>query len=360
MFRRFCFSLKAPALTLVSALTLGACHGLVSDDRGGFVLAPDLGLNSLMAVPQPFRAKKGELPLINTSMGKNDVAVPAIAGLSIANNHIIGAALIKAADDADILVLRGLPDRPTYVLEGVATQTADSISIKWYLRNSSTHLMQKFDASAQLLGAAGSLIPDDTARAIAEATTAALSSAMASSGGVMKEPARKAQLMALPDTPPKIRIGQVTGAPGDGDRSLPNALKMTMGQDGVPLTEDVAKADFTLIAKIAKEPVKDGTESIAITWQVVDQKGQVAGEITQSNEIKAGALDGAWGQTAFDIALAAESGLGDMLSEIRARATGAAEPEESPGLGPVIPDSVLHRHDGPHTDEHPKAAVGKT
>ncbi|HXZ67035.1 MAG TPA: hypothetical protein VEH07_00440, partial [Alphaproteobacteria bacterium] len=140
------------------------------------------------------------------------------------------------------------------------------------------------------------------------------------------------------------------------------ALRTILGQDGVPLSDEAEKADFAVVGKIAREPLKNGTETMAITWQVIDRKGAVAGEITQANEIKAGSLDGEWGQTAFDIALAAESGLGDMLSEIEARETGAEDPEDNPGVGtgPVIPESVLHPHQQLEQPEHrPVPAVGK-
>ncbi|MFZ1989265.1 MAG: hypothetical protein WAW96_05775 [Alphaproteobacteria bacterium] len=361
MSRRFCFSLKASGLSCLAAIALSACQGLVSDERGGFILPPDLGLNSLMALPQPFRSDHNALPpLMRTSMGQTDVALPPVIGLSIANNHIIAAALTKAADDADILVLSDVPNRPTYVLEGIAKPTASTLSITWYLRNGKMHLIRKFDTATEFARTPDGLIRDDAARSLAEATTAALSSALDSTGGVMTVPVGKNQLAN--QGPPKIHIGEVTGAPGDGNRALPAALRTILGQDGVPLTDEADKSDFAVIAKIAKEALKNGSESMAITWQVIDRRGAVAGEITQSNEIKAGSLDGDWGQTAFDIALAAESGLGDMLSEIEARASGAETPEDSPGAGPVIPDSVLHRHRQPTPEqpEHrPEPAVGK-
>lgn len=358
MFRRFCFSLRTPALAGIAALSLSACQGLVSDERGGFIIPPDLGLNNLMALPQPFRSDHNALPpLMRTAMGQTDVALPPIIGLSIANNHIIAAALTKAADDADILVLSDVPNRPTYVLEGIAAPASDKLSITWYLRNGKMHLVQKFDTAAEFVRTSDGFIRDDAARALAETTASALSAALASSGGVMTVPVGKNQIAK--SGPPKLHIGDVTGAPGDGNRSLPAALQTILGQDGVPLAGDAAKADFTVIAKVAKESLKNGTESMVITWQVIDPKGAVAGEIKQSNEIKAGSLDRDWGQTAFDIALGAESGLGDMLSEIEARASGAETPADSPGAGPVIPESVLHRHQQGEPLRRAEPAVGK-
>ncbi len=353
MFRQFCCGLRASALTLI-VLSAAACHSLVSDQRGGFVIPPDLGLNNLMALPQPFHTDHKDLPLALTSMGRSDVAVPPIAGLSIANNYAIKTALTQAADGADILMLRDMPDRPTYVLEGIAKQSSGTLSISWYLRDPKTHLVKAFEVSTELSGAPGSIIGSRDARDLAGQTVAVLSSALASTGGVMTVPPQRSSTAGAP---PKIYIGAVTGAPGDGNRSLPAALRSVLSEDGAPLTGDASKADYTLAAKVATDSPQNGKQSIAITWQVIDRKGVVAGQITQSNEIKAGSLDGDWGQTAFDIALAAEGGLGDMLNEIEARQTGLAE--DDPNAGPVIPDVLLQQHTLP-APTTPAPAVEKS
>jgi len=361
MSRRSFSILRPLAFCCGAAFALCSCHGLVSDERGGFVLPPDLGLNSLMALPQPFRTDHNALPLTRTSMGQTDVALPRVIGLSIADNHRIAAAITKAADDADIVILDGVPNRPTFVLEGIATPGPSALSITWYLRNGKMHLIRKFDTAADNARTpGGGPISDASAEAIAQSVAGALSSVMASSGGVMTTPVPK----GTANEPPKIYVGRVTGAPGDGNRALPAALRTILAQDGAPVTSEAASAEFTLAAKIAKEPLKNGSESMTITWQLIDRKNTVAGEITQSNAIKAGSLDHDWGQTAFDIALAAENGLGDMLSEIEARATGLENPEDGPQAGPVIPDFVLHRHrlppdDKPPPDNRRQPAVGK-
>lgn len=330
-------------MLIVVGLSLGACHSLVSDQRGGFILPPDLGLNNLMALPQPFHTAHKDLPLTLTSMGRNDVAVPPVTGLSIANNHVIRDALTEAGDQADVLMLRDMPEWPTYVLEGVATQSPDTITIKWYLRNDKMHLVKKFDVSAQRSDAPADIIGSRVARQIAEQTVSVLSSTLATNGGVMNQPIAPASTTAR--TAPMIYIGAAKGAPGDGNRALPAALRAVLGEDGAPLTGDASKADFTLAANVAMDRAENGKESMAITWQVIDRKGVIAGQITQSNEIKAGSLDHDWGQTAFDIALAAENGLGDMLSEIEARRSGLAE--DDPNTGPMIPDVLLKRHARP-------------
>lgn len=334
---RSCCGLKACAALL--ALSLAACGSLTSDQRGGFILPPDLGLNNLMALPQPFRIDHKDLPLTFTTMGRTDVAVPQIADLPATSDHAIKAALTQVADDADILILDEMPDRPTYVLEGIAKRSGGVLTINWHLHNPQMHLVKSFDASVPLSDSAAGAVGSRTARELANQTIAALSQTLGTTGGVMTEPAQRSSAAA---EPPKIYIGGVAGAPGDGNRSLPAALKLVLGQDGAPLTADSAKADFTLAGKVALKSPEQDKQDIAITWQVIDRNGVIAGQITQSNEIKAGSLDGNWGQIAFDIALAAEGGLGDMLSEIEARRAGLVE--DDPHAGPVIPDVVLHRH----------------
>jgi len=349
MSRQLSCNLSALALAIL-CLAAGGCQSVTSDQRGGFVLPPDLGLNSLMALPRPFHTDPKDLPLTMTSMGRSDIALPAIAELSAANNQIIKRALTDAADAADILLLPDLPDRPVYVLEGIAHRTDTSLAISWYLHDAKNRLVKKFEISAQLSNTPGGMIGEAAAKDLSTQTMAALSLALGATGGVMSQPV---QAPSSASAPAKIYVGTVNGAPGDGDRALPAALRSMLREDGASLVGNAAQADFILSSKVVTEKLPQDRQRITLTWQLMDRTGTVAGAITQANEVKAGSLDGDWGQTAFDIASAAEDGLGDMLSEIEARKTGLAE--DRPNGGPVIPDILLERH-GP---KRAPPAVGK-
>jgi len=343
MSRRSSFRLKricAKTLGFVMALFLCACGGLVANDRGGYVVPPDLGLDRLMAVPQPFHTDPAQLPLMRTAAGENDVALLAVTGLTPGDREALAKAVSQAAANYDVLVLSEPPERRTHVLEGITSRPAGALAIKWYLHDANGRLMGTFGVIAKTATTAEPL-PSALIKQLAKATAANLSGAMSGTAGVMRTPVTAPASGAFTSAePPKIRIGAVTGAPGNGDVALPIALKAVLDQDEVPLTESVEGTDFTLTAEVSHEPDRSGGEIFAIDWRVLDRKGDVAGQISQSNQIAAHSLDGDWGQTAYDIALGAKQGLYEMIAEIEARMS--TPPSQAPPAGPVIPNSVLH------------------
>ena len=57
----------------------------------------------------------------------------------------------------------------------------------------------------------------------------------------------------------------------------------------------------------------DGKQPIQIDWMVRDPQGKRLGTVSQKNDIPAGSLDGAWGQTADAAAAAAAQGIIKLL-----------------------------------------------
>ncbi|MFO1186736.1 MAG: hypothetical protein U1E87_04365 [Alphaproteobacteria bacterium] len=109
---------------------------------------------------------------------------------------------------------------------------------------------------------------------------------------------------------PRVFMGRVTGAPGDGNRELANAISAVLSGDGVEVTADRSRATHILVAKVTLAGTPEpATQTVAILWQVLDPAGRTLAEITQSNAVAAGSLDRAWGDTAYDAAEAASEGL---------------------------------------------------
>ena len=103
-----------------------------------------------------------------------------------------------------------------------------------------------------------------------------------------------------PIAPPVVMI-TVTGATGDGNASLKDAL-----------IEELARA-YRVEGTVALGPAKDGKQSIQIKWTVRKSSGQKIGTVYQRNEIPAGALDGEWGMTAKEAAGEAAQGIVRLL-----------------------------------------------
>ncbi|MEM7777815.1 MAG: hypothetical protein AAF732_19675, partial [Pseudomonadota bacterium] len=107
----------------------------------------------------------------------------------------------------------------------------------------------------------------------------------------------------------------VTGAPGDGSKSLSRALRRELNKGGVRLTGAPNPRAFNINGKVALGAAKSGKQSIQIDWVVTDANGTNVGTVTQKNEIPAGSLNGAWGQTADAAAAAAAQGIVRLMRQ---------------------------------------------
>lgn len=114
---------------------------------------------------------------------------------------------------------------------------------------------------------------------------------------------------------PRVQMIGVTGAPGDGDKSLAASMRKALTGRGFSLADKADERTLVLKARVEVVPAGANRERITIVWSVLDQKGKVLGDITQANVIPAGMLKGAWDSIARDIAIAATEGVVDLLDQ---------------------------------------------
>ena len=79
-----------------------------------------------------------------------------------------------------------------------------------------------------------------------------------------------------------------------------------------------SEADAIVLGAVDLGPPRDGTQSIAVDWRVIEPSGDEIGTISQANSIPAGALDGPWGDIAFAIASGAAEGILTLLDRLAA------------------------------------------
>lgn len=107
-------------------------------------------------------------------------------------------------------------------------------------------------------------------------------------------------------------VPAVTGAPGDGQRSLTLAIKKQLFKKGIKITSTSGSAAYTVKGSV--EIAKAGNkEAITIQWQVLDPSSRLLGTVSQKNTIAAGSLNGNWGATADAAANAATDGILKLL-----------------------------------------------
>lgn len=118
---------------------------------------------------------------------------------------------------------------------------------------------------------------------------------------------------APPPKPTGVLVAPVSGAPGDGSRSLATALKKKLYADGVKLANGTSKNVYTVKGIVKLTSASGGKEQIRIDWQVLDPNGKRLGTVSQQNTIPKGSLNGPWGAIADAAAGAAADGIIKLL-----------------------------------------------
>ena len=123
---------------------------------------------------------------------------------------------------------------------------------------------------------------------------------------------RQSDPSSLQNRPARLYFTGVTGAPGDGNRSLPAQMRIKLSGLGLVVQDSAAGADFTLAGEVQAAPGRAGATRIELQWIVADAKGE-RGRIVQLNEVPPGTLDRYWGDVAVVVADEAAGGVRDVV-----------------------------------------------
>ncbi len=123
---------------------------------------------------------------------------------------------------------------------------------------------------------------------------------------------RQSDPNSLQNRPARVYFSGVTGAPGDGNSSLPAQMRMKLAALGLVIQDAPKGADFTLAGQVHTAPGAKGTLRIELQWIVSDTKGE-RGRIVQLNEVPPGTLDRYWGDIAVVVATEAAGGVRDVV-----------------------------------------------
>ena len=125
-----------------------------------------------------------------------------------------------------------------------------------------------------------------------------------------------------------MRVADVTGAPGDGDRALALEMRRLLPQLGEMVQDTPQGADFTVAGAVHTEAGPNGTTRVEIAWHVTDAAGHDLGKVVQLNDVPKGTLDGLWGDVALVVAQQAAGGVKEVIDRQTGRGadTAAARP----------------------------------
>ena len=116
-----------------------------------------------------------------------------------------------------------------------------------------------------------------------------------------------------PKGPATTIVAPVSGAPGDGTKSLTAAIKKRLYAKGVKLATVQTGNTYTVKGTVSVTDGSGGKQSIRIDWQVLDPNGKRVGTVSQQNNIPKGSLNGPWGAIADAAAGAAADGIIKLL-----------------------------------------------
>ncbi len=288
-------------------------------ERNRHCLPASLAVAALVAgcqpLPHPFAGDRppADLLTIRDSAG---ISVAPITGHPAAVTAKLGAAVSHALLQRDIPASDRTTSLGSYLLYGRLA------------RSLAKHGSAKLTAYWRLYSARGKTVGERTAeveapveewRAGAAKPIERLAAASAAVIAPMIEdeaPAAAAQAASADKGSGRLRIAvqPLSGAPGDGDKSLAAAVGTVLQRQDLAIVEAGQPADLTIDGKVTVAPVKSDKQHVKILWRVRRADGAEIGTVGQENDVPRGMLEGPWGDLAYSVAIAAREGLMQLVA----------------------------------------------
>ncbi len=275
--------------------------------------------------------------------GSKTISVAPIVGAPPSVAKDLSQALVTAGKDRDLMIIPSGSGEANYAMRGYLLANSESggtkVSYVWDVSDAKGARVVRISGEEMIRGRSGGdpwrKVDAAATRAIAGKTTSQLAASLGrggrSSAPVAAAPeARPAAAAAATTaattaaTPPRaatpvstrnagVLVVPVSGAPGDGPRSLPVALKKRLYAGGVKLANGPATNVYTVKGIVKMSNASGGKQNIRIDWQVLDPSGKKLGTVSQQNTIPRGSLNGSWGAIADAAANAAANGILKLL-----------------------------------------------
>ena len=115
---------------------------------------------------------------------------------------------------------------------------------------------------------------------------------------------------------PAVHIGEVAGAPGDGNSRLRAAMEQLLPRTGLELAPQADSDSLIVTGAVTVDAPRGGEQKVEIEWTVRDPFGIEVGTIAQARPVPAGSLDSNWGLVANEAALAGAVAVAEMVRQI--------------------------------------------
>lgn len=268
-----------------------------------------LVLSGCGALPQPFFGNPGRqgARLAEPPPGRLAVPLPAQSLLTDAGAQVWAGAVAEALVQREIPAVTGtFPRGREWTLAMTAEVRGDQVIPHYAVQN----------PAGEVQGAADG--PPVSARAWAGGDPAVLKSAAnAAAPGITTlldrlEAARmQADPNSLANRPARVFLAAVVGAPGDGNKSLADQVKLRMTQEGLVVQDTPSGADYQVHGEVTAVPGPGGVLKLELLWLVNDARGE-RGKILQVNQVPQGQVVPFWG----DVAVAAGQEAGSAVKRV--------------------------------------------
>ena len=272
-------------------------------------------------LPQPFQADsraKATDALIRP-IGEASLLVPPVGGLPAGPDAALAEALAKALNDKDVPASATGRNRLTAVLAVTLESRGNDAAWRWDERLPDGTVQA---GESRMLGIPPARLAAGDATALKQAaTTMAEAIAQRLSASAIEA----AQISAKPAT---LAVKECEGAPGDGNRSLRQAMRELLILNGKTPLPDPSGADYVIGCAVKVWQDSPDSERVTIEWVLLAADGSRLGDVKQANRIPRGQLSRAWGTTAHIIAQGGWQGLSEII-ETRRRSRPLVPPAKS-------------------------------
>lgn len=290
-------------------------------------LALPLALAACGTLPQPFYGNPGGPLAEKLSQPPPPVLMVPTPGAALLGGD---AAALYAKDIAAALAAHDVPS-----VAGPATKT------EWRLGISASVKGDQVTPAYAIIGPdgksygqqTGAVVPaagwangdDTTLNAAANADAPSLTQLMTNINAQIQQ----SNPASLENRTPRVFIGAVTGAPGDGDTALPLNLGRDLASPDLTMVTDTQQADFTVTGTIKTSPAPQGQLQVELDWVVRDRNNRIIGQVTQIHDLDPEDITPHWGDVAAAAAQEAAQGVSTVVrNEILKK---GPKPEAVPG-----------------------------
>jgi hypothetical protein len=264
--------------------------------------------------PQPFQP--AAIPKLTLPGVRAGLVVEPFEG--VADGKAFADALAEALQNEDIGATTDELPGPAFRMYGEAVPKSGSIEIQWAIE----------DARGGEVGGGERLLPadqvpqwrdgdlglyHDVAKMLASEAAASLAETHA---GIREDYT--------------VVVPAVTGAPGEGPKTLQRSMIYLLDKRGVKVTQngdaapDGARA-LTLRGVMKVTPVS-GHSHIDMAWSLLREDGSEVGKIEQANDLPTAMLQVPWGDIAYAIADSAADSVADLVDHAAATQSAPASP----------------------------------